>query len=255
MTAHDAKLSRPAAVTAPQGEPTTTQFHDHSVEDVFRALDADSSGLTAAGAAARLGRVGPNRLPEPPRAGPLARFLRQFKNLLIYVLIGAAMVTAALGHLVDTGVILAVVLVNAIIGFIQEGKAEQALSAIKDMLAPDARVLRDNRRTLVPAEALVPGDVVLLEPGDRVPADLRVIVAHGLRIQEAVLTGESVPGKRRPPLQRPTRRWAIAARWRSAGRWWPPAPAAVSSWRPARTRRSAASAGCWRRSRRRQRRC
>ncbi|WP_349360725.1 HAD-IC family P-type ATPase [Stappia sp.] len=177
--------------TPPQSE--AARWHDRSVEDVLDRLSATRDGLSAVEAGTRLRATGPNRLPEPPRAGPLARFLRQFHNLLIYVLLAAAFVTAVLGHLVDTGVILAVVLVNAVIGFVQEGRAEQALAAIKDMLAPDARVVRDGRRTLVPAEDLVPGDVVLLEPGDRVPADLRVMTAHGLRIQEAVLTGESVP--------------------------------------------------------------
>jgi magnesium-transporting ATPase (P-type) len=98
-----------------------------------------------------------------------------------------------MGHWIDSGVIAAVVVLNALIGFVQEGKAEQALLAIKNMLAPEARVLRDGRRTLVPAERIVSGDVVLLEPGDKVPADLRVLASHGLRIQEAVLTGESVP--------------------------------------------------------------
>lgn len=195
MTVHDAKMSG-----APRGaeketahEQAPPHWHDRGIEDVFHLLDANISGLSEAEAAERLERLGPNRLPEPARAGLLARFLRQFRNLLIYVLLGAATVTAALGHWVDTGVILAVVLVNAVIGFVQEGKAERALSAIKDMLAPEARALREGRRTLVPAERLVPGDIVLLEPGDRVPADLRVIASHNLRVQEAVLTGESVP--------------------------------------------------------------
>ncbi|MEM8551232.1 MAG: HAD-IC family P-type ATPase [Pseudomonadota bacterium] len=182
-------------MTAPPA-PTSADkphWHDRSIDDVLSVVATSRSGLSATMASERLKLHGPNRLPEPPRAGPLLRFLRQFNNLLIYVLVAAAAVTAALGHLVDTGVILAVVLVNAAIGFVQEGKAERALSAIKDMLAPEARVLRDGARTLVPAENIVPGDVVLLEPGDRVPADLRVIASYGLRIQEAVLTGESVP--------------------------------------------------------------
>ena len=150
-------------------------------------------GLIASDAAARLDRYGPNKLQEAPPVGSLRRFLRQFQNLLIYVLLGAAVVTALLGHVVDTIVICAVVVVNGVIGFVQEGRAEQALSAIRDLLAPEARVLRDGRRQTVPAEAIVPGDIVLLEAGDRVPADLRLVRANGLRIQEAVLTGEPVP--------------------------------------------------------------
>ncbi len=193
MTAHQAKISAGAPRRRGDPDAVPTPWHARSVDDVLDLVDADPKGLSAAAAAERLRDVGPNRLPEPHRAGPVIRFLRQFHNLLIYVLLAAAAVTAALGHLVDTGVILAVVLVNAVIGFVQEGRAEQALAAIRDMLAPDARVLRDGRRAKTPAERLVPGDVVLLEPGDRVPADLRIIAASGLRLQEAVLTGESVP--------------------------------------------------------------
>jgi calcium-translocating P-type ATPase len=126
-------------------------------------------------------------------SGPVVRFLRQFHHVLIYVLIGAALVTGALQHWVDTGVILAVVLANAVIGFIQEGKAEAAMAAIRNMLAPKAAVLRDGLRVSVDGADLVPGDIVLLEAGDKVPADLRVIEARGLAAQEAILTGESVP--------------------------------------------------------------
>ena len=131
--------------------------------------------------------------PTCRRRGPLLRFLSQFHNVLIYVLLGAAVVTGALQHWVDTGVILAVVLANAVIGFIQEGKAEAAMAAIRGMLAPRAAVLRDGARVTVDGADLVPGDIVLLEAGDKVPADLRVIEARGLAAQEAILTGESVP--------------------------------------------------------------
>jgi magnesium-transporting ATPase (P-type) len=144
-------------------------------------------------AARRLAAVGPNRLPQAESRSALRRFLAQFNNPLIYVLLAAAVVTAALDHWVDTAVILAVVLVNAVIGFIQEGKAERALQAIHDMLSPKATVLRGGRRLTVPAEELVPGDVVILEAGDRVPADIRLLKARGLRVMEAALTGESVP--------------------------------------------------------------
>jgi len=122
----------------------------------------------------------------------LRRLLAQFDNLLIYILIAAAIVTATMGHWIDTGVILAVVLANTVIGFVQEGKAEQALAAIRHMLSPRANVIRDGHRTSVDGEDLVPGDVVLLEAGDRVPADLRLFESRGLRVEEALLTGESV---------------------------------------------------------------
>ncbi|MEM8959115.1 MAG: cation-transporting P-type ATPase [Pseudomonadota bacterium] len=169
-----------------------TVWHDRPVDEVLDAFKTGPEGVSDAEAARRLRTYGPNRLPEVPPAGPLVRFFRQFQNLLIYVLLAAAVVTALLGHFVDTAVILAVVVVNAVIGFVQEGRAEEALSAIRDMLAPEARVLRQGRRAAVSADALVPGDVVLLEAGDKVPADLRLTATFGLRIQEAVLTGESV---------------------------------------------------------------
>ena len=167
--------------------------HATPAGDCISALATRAEGLTTAEAARRLAEHGPNRLPEVRARGPLLRFLRQFHNVLIYVLLGAAVVTGALQHWVDTGVILAVVLANAVIGFIQEGKAEAAMAAIRGMLAPRAAVLRDGRRVSVDGADLVPGDIVLLEAGDKVPADLRVIEARGLAAQEAILTGESVP--------------------------------------------------------------
>lgn len=161
--------------------------------EALAAVETDEHGLSTRDVDHRLQRFGHNRLPPPKTRGPLARFLSQFNNLLIQVLIGASIVTALLGHWVDTYVILLVVLVNAIIGFIQEGKAEKALEAIRHMLSPNAMVLRDDRRISVPAEDLVPGDVVLLEAGDKVPADLRLLQVKNLQVQEAALTGESVP--------------------------------------------------------------
>ncbi|MFN9147183.1 MAG: cation-transporting P-type ATPase [Hyphomonadaceae bacterium] len=167
--------------------------HATKSADCLAALAATVTGLTNNEATRRLAKYGPNRLPEVRARGPVVRFLRQFHNVLIYVLIGAAIVTGTLQHWVDTGVILAVVLANAIIGFIQEGKAEAAMAAIRGMLAPKAAVLRDGHRLSIDGADLVPGDIVLLEAGDKVPADLRVIEARGLFAQEAILTGESVP--------------------------------------------------------------
>jgi magnesium-transporting ATPase (P-type) len=160
------------------------------------ALDqarTSSGGLTQVEAEARLQAHGPNRLPEAAQRSAWLRFLLHFHNILIYVLLASAVVTAVLGHVIDTLVILAVVLGNAVIGFVQEGKAEKAMAAIRHMLAPHASVLRDGDRHTVDGEALVPGDVVLLEAGDKVPADLRLLQALNLQIQEALLTGESVP--------------------------------------------------------------
>jgi magnesium-transporting ATPase (P-type) len=172
---------------------TRIAWHDRPVEAVLDALESSQAGLSGVEAAARLERNGPNRLPEAKRRSLLARLLQQFNNILIYVLLGSAAITFLLDHTVDTLVILAVVLVNAAVGFVQEGKAENAMDAIRQMLAPRASVLRDGERRSVEGETLVPGDIVLLEAGDRVPADLRLFDAHGLAVQEAILTGESVP--------------------------------------------------------------
>jgi len=169
-------------------------LHDVAASLSLEALQADAvSGLTDAEAARRLESYGPNRLPAPRGRHPALRFLAHFHNVLIYVLMGAGIVTALLQHWIDTAVILAVVVVNALIGYIQEGRAEQAMEAIRNMLSPHASVLRGGRRLTVDGEALVPGDIVLLEAGDKVPADLRVVQANNLQVQEAILTGESLP--------------------------------------------------------------
>ena len=167
--------------------------HAAPVEATLTALDATVKGLDNDEAELRLREFGANRLPQPPRRNPVLRFLAHFHNVLIYVLLGAAVITAGLGHIVDTGVILAVVVANGIIGFIQEGRAEQAMEAIRQMLAPRTSVMRDGHRRSLDGALVVPGDIVLLEPGEKVPADLRLIQADGLRIDEAILTGESVP--------------------------------------------------------------
>ncbi len=160
----------------------------------LKALEVDAnSGLQADELARRQALYGANALPSPPRRPAWLRFALQFHNVLIYVLLASGSVTALLGHWVDTGVIFGVVLINAVIGFIQEGKAERALEAVRDMLSPTAVVLRAGQRLELPAEHLVPGDIVLLASGDRVPADLRLIEERNLRIDEAILTGESLP--------------------------------------------------------------
>ncbi|SCY97324.1 cation-transporting P-type ATPase [Microvirga guangxiensis] len=188
------------AVLASAGEGTDAQkplgaspWHAGSVEATLAASDAKPEGLSVAEVSRRLDLHGYNRMPEGKRRSALSQFLSQFHNVLIYVLLGAAAVTALLGHWVDAAVILIVVLVNAVIGFIQEGRAEQALEAIRAMISAQASVIRDGQRQTIKAEELVPGDIVLLEAGDRVPADLRFLRARSLRIDEAILTGESVP--------------------------------------------------------------
>lgn len=167
-------------------------WHALSVEETLSLLETSPEGLSEEEAINRLGKYGANRLPELKGKGPLLRFLSQFHNVLIYVLLLACIVTAVLEHWVDSSVILGVVILNAFIGFIQEGKAENALKAISKMLSPTAMVLRESRSLNLPAESLVPGDVVLLQSGDKVPADLRLLYVKGLQIQESVLTGESI---------------------------------------------------------------
>lgn len=168
-------------------------WHKLPVDDVLSRLATSHRGLSTQEVLARRIKSGPNKLPTPPKRSVLRRFLRQFHNVLIYVLLASAAVTLLLGHMADAGVILAVVLANAIIGVIQEGKAEQAMEALRDMLAPQASVVRDGRRVTVAAADLVPGDIVLLDAGDKVPADLRLIEVHAVRMQESILTGESMP--------------------------------------------------------------
>ena len=169
-------------------------FHAEGAALVVDAMQSQrSTGLSATEAAERLERHGRNKLPAPRRRSALQRFMLQFHNVLIYVLIAAGIVTLILGHWIDSGVIFGVVVINAIIGFLQEGKAEQALDAIRRMLSLNAQVLRDGKRREIPAEELVPGDIVLLGSGDKVPADLRLIDVRSLRVEEAALTGESVP--------------------------------------------------------------
>lgn len=171
------------------------QLHPWHSEPADRALDrlgTRADGLDSEDAAVRLERHGPNRLPEGRRRSTSERITAHLKNLLILVLIAAALVSLLMGHVVDAAVILAVVVVNTAIGFIQEGRAERALDAIRAMIDPSASVIRGGRRLTVPAHEVVPGDIVLIEAGDRVPADLRLIRASSLKVQEAALTGESV---------------------------------------------------------------
>lgn len=175
---------------------STLEWYRTSGEKTLEALASNPRGLSEAEARLRLSKVGLNRLPEPPRRSAFTRFLLQFHNILIYVLLGAGVITALLNHFVDSAVILTVVLVNAVIGYLQEGKAEKAMDAIRRMLAPRASVLRDGSRKSLEAEQLVPGDIVLLEAGDRIPADLRLLKIHGLQVQEAILTGESLPSEK-----------------------------------------------------------
>ena len=168
-------------------------WYARGISDTLSDLNAQADGLTAREAENRLAHHGPNALPAVAGKSMVLRLLAQFDNLLIYVLIGAAAISAVLGHVIDMSVILAVVILNAAIGFVQEGRAERALEAIRNMISPRASVRRAGQRLAVDATEIVPGDILLLEAGDRVGADVRLIRARNLHVDEAVLTGESAP--------------------------------------------------------------
>lgn len=172
---------------------SSEHWHVQNLEEIYAAVRSQEKGLTQDEAEQRLATVGPNRLPPPRRHSAWHRFFQQFHNILIYILLGSGAITAGLGHWVDTSVIVGVVVINALIGFIQEGKAEKALDAIRNMLSFQALVLRNRHRVQISAESLVPGDVVFLQSGDRVPADMRLFHVKELRVEEAALTGESLP--------------------------------------------------------------
>ena len=172
--------------------------HSLTVDEVLTQLDADKGGLSQAEADHRLERDGPNKLADPEKDSIPKRVLKHFNDVLIYVLLLAVVVTALLQHWIDSAVILAVVLVNAAIGYIQEGKAEAALEGIRTMLSPEAHVLRDGTWAEVDATTLVTGDVIRLRSGDRVPADVRLFATTHLQVEESALTGESAPVTKEP---------------------------------------------------------
>ena len=164
-----------------------------SAERALELLESNPQGISDATAKARLEQYGPNELTEKKKKTKLQIFLRQFKDMMILILIGAAIISGAVGDLKDTIVIAVIILINAIIGFIQEYRAEKAMDALKKMSAAEAKVRRQNRDLRLPLRELVPGDIVLIEAGDMIPADLRLIETHSLKVEEASLTGESYP--------------------------------------------------------------
>ena len=173
--------------------PSGHDWHAQPGQQSLQHLNSSAQGLDSSDAAQRLSEHGPNLLTQPQANGPFKRFALQFHNLLIYVLLGACLLTLLLGEWLDSAVIFAVVLINALVGFVQEGKAQHAMLAIQQMLSLESRVRRNGQVHSIAAEQLVPGDWVLLEAGDRVPADLRLLETRDLRIDEAALTVESLP--------------------------------------------------------------
>jgi magnesium-transporting ATPase (P-type) len=168
-------------------------WHAQAAEDAAASLDADLRGLAAPEVARRLEVHGPNQIEEEPPTPWWVVLLRQFTSPLIYILGVAAIITLLLGEYVDSGVITAVLVLNAAIGFTQERRAESAVRALAQLVVPHARVVRDGREVEIDSRDLVPGDLVLLEPGARIPADLRLTATNGLQVDESMLTGESLP--------------------------------------------------------------
>lgn len=169
------------------------KWYHRPVDEVFELLESDQEGITDQEAKNRLERDGYNEIETKKKHGPLYKFAKQFASPLIYILLVASLITFLLGEHIDSAVILGVVFANSIIGFIQERKAERALEALSEMMVPEATVIRDGDRKVISSRELVVGDLVLLEAGDRVPADLRLFYIKNFTCDESPLTGESVP--------------------------------------------------------------
>ncbi|MCC6300705.1 MAG: cation-translocating P-type ATPase [Anaerolineales bacterium] len=172
---------------------TAQEWHALKAEDVLTHLRVEDRGLTSAQASERLAHYGPNQLKEAPRPSFLQMLWEQLNNFVVILLIVASFVSALLGDYVEAAAIMAIVVLNAVLGIVQERRAEEALAALKKLAAPDAQVIRDGKRKSIPSYELVPGDIVFLEAGNFIPADIRLLEAVNLRVEEASLTGESLP--------------------------------------------------------------
>ena len=171
------------AATVAKPASQVSAWHALAADEVVQRLNSNvRSGLDSAEVSRRLQKYGPNRLPEGKKQGPFMRFLLQFNNVLVYVLLGAGFVKLMVGLWLDSAIILGVIVINGLLGFLQEGKAEKALDSIRNMLSAEARTVRGGETRLIPSEELVPGDIVLLESGDKIPADLRLVDVKNLRV-------------------------------------------------------------------------
>jgi Ca2+-transporting ATPase len=179
-------------------ESESNQQHEHewhtlNTEQVLRHFEVQENGLTSDQVKRRLGQYGTNQLEEAPRPSFLQMLWEQLNNFVVILLIVASVISALLGDYVEAAAIMAIVVLNAILGIVQERRAEEAFAALKKLAAPDAQVMRDGRRQSIPSYELVPGDIVFLEAGNFIPADIRLLEAINLRVEEASLTGESLP--------------------------------------------------------------
>jgi len=189
---------------SPQENTTSTKsepWHALSADEVLEHLKVRENGLTGIEAAERTAQYGPNQLTEASRPSFLLLLWEQFNNFIVMLLIVASLISALLGEWVDASAIIAIVLLNAILGIVQERRAEEALAALKKLAAPEARVLRDGHRVTISSHDLVPGDIVFLEAGNHVPADVRLLEAINLQVDEAALTGESLPVSKNAALK------------------------------------------------------
>src|SRR5512134_1381105 len=173
-------------------EPPRTEWHALKAQEVLDHLKVEHGGLTSEEATRRLDHYGPNQLREAVRPSFLQMLWEQLNNFVVILLIVASVISALLGDYVEAAAIMAIVVLNAILGIVQERRAEEALAALKKLAAPDAQVMRDGHRLSVPSYELVPGDLVFLESGNFIPADIRLLEAINLRVEEASLTGESL---------------------------------------------------------------
>lgn len=180
----------------------TLDWHLLPIEETITHLNSAAEGLSTTESSRRLSEFGPNELQKADRISPWQILLDQFKNVLVLILLIATGLSLFLGHGVESMVIAVIVLFAVLLGFVQEYRAERAIEALRQMAAPTARVIRDGAEMEVPARELVPGDVIMLRAGDRVPADARLSEAVNLQIEEAALTGESIPvEKHTTPLE------------------------------------------------------
>lgn len=167
-------------------------WHSKSIDETYKILNSNKNGLTSEEAKKRLEQYGKNELKAKKKKNPLKMFLNQFKDLMILILIISAIIAGSLGKPIDSVAIIAIVILNAIIGFLQEYRADKAIEALKQIATPHTNVIRDGKTNTIPANEIVPGDIVLLEAGQIVPADIRLIESANLRIDESILTGESI---------------------------------------------------------------
>ncbi|MCA1759810.1 MAG: HAD-IC family P-type ATPase, partial [Bacteroidales bacterium] len=178
------------------GNENSAAWHAKPYEEVITSVGSSEKGLTSEEAKKRFQQYGPNQIKRKRKDGPLTVLWRQINNPLIWVLIGSSTLAVLLGKITDGLVVLAVVVINTIIGFIQEFKAGKAIEALSEMIPENTTVYRDDRKVSIPVSKIVPGDIVELEAGERVPADMRLVRQKNLTVEEAALTGESVPSQK-----------------------------------------------------------